>query len=136
MSSKNLSDPNVARPPPKCKEGPYVSNGANDLFDNPMVQAAMNAMTDEQKEKYRIIGEHLYGNINFEDEQSINNMPPAMAEAVAYIEKQIVSGLHPSMLEENEKHLLNDAYGDKWYTKWGYIEDDLTDIVTIHPKLC
>jgi hypothetical protein len=119
----------------KIKEDLYVPKDDNDLFDNPMVRAAMNAMSEEQKEKYRILGEGLYGSINFEDEQYINNMPPAMTQAIMYIENQITSGLHPSMLESNEKELLKDAYGEKWYSKWGYVEGDLTDIVTLHPNL-
>lgn len=119
----------------KIKEDLYVPKDDNDLFDNPMVRAAMNAMSEEQKEKYRILGEGLYGSINFEDEQYINNMPPAMSQAIMYIENQITSGLHPSMLESNEKELLKDAYGEKWYSKWGYVEGDLTDIVTLHPNL-
>jgi len=119
----------------KIKEDLYVPKDDNDLFDNPMVRAAMNAMSEEQKEKYRILGEGLYGSINFEDEQYINNMPPAMTQAIMYIENQITSGLHPSMLESNEKELLKDAYGETWYSKWGYVEGDLTDIVTLHPNL-
>lgn len=119
----------------KIKEDLYVPKDDNDLFDNPMVRAAMNAMSEEQKEKYRILGEGLYGSINFEDEQYINNMPPAMTQAIMYIENQITSGLHPSMLESNEKELLKDAYGEKWYSKWGYVEGDLTDIVTLYPNL-
>jgi len=38
------------------------------------------------------------------------------------------SGLHPSMLDENEKILLKEALGDKWYEKYGYVEQDLTMI--------
>ena len=104
---------------------------ANDLFDNPMVRAAMAALSEEDKEKYKMIGDHLYGRINFEDEQSLNNMPPSMAEAVAYIEMCMRSGLHPSMLEDNERALLKENYGEEWYKKWGYVEQDLTEIVTV-----
>jgi hypothetical protein len=119
------------RLPPKAKTGPYVSSGLNDLFDNPMTRAAMSALSVEEKEKYARIGEHLYGRINFEDGQALNNMPPPMVEAVACIELQLESGLHPSMLEENEKNLLNDAYGEEWYLKWNYVKEDLDDIITL-----
>jgi len=57
-----------------------------------------------------------------------------MAEAVAYIESSLKSGLHPSMLEENEKALLQDNYGDEWYKRWGYVEEDLNTIVTLKRK--
>ena len=56
-----------------------------------------------------------------------------MTEAVAYIETSLRSGLHPSMLEDNEKALLKETYGNEWYHRWGYIEKDLDDIVTLKP---
>jgi hypothetical protein len=107
------------------------SESLADLFDNPMTRSAMAALSEEDKAKYKMIGDHLYGRVNFEDGQTLNNMPPPMAEAVAYIETSLMSGMHPSMLEENEKALLKDNYGDEWYKRWGYIEADLNDIVTL-----
>ena len=114
--------------PTKEEQKPIIDN---DLFDNPMVRSAMAALSEEDKKKYKMIGDHLYGRINFEDEQSLNNMPPSMAEAVAYIETCMRSGLHPSMLEDNERALLKENYGEEWYKKWGYVEQDLTEIVTL-----
>lgn len=111
----------------------YVSLGDNDLFDNPLTRAAMAALSEEDKERYRVLGEHMFSGVNFEDCQSLNNMPPSMSEAVAYIETQIKSGLHISELEDNEKSLMKDAYGDEWYTRWGYIEEDLDSFVTLEP---
>ena len=128
-------DPSIPRLPPPVTSEEYISSGPNDLFDNPMSRAALAAMSEEQKEKYRIIGEHLYGQFDFQDEQSINNMPPDMVEAVAYIEIQLRSGLHPSMLEDNEKELLADAYGEEWYISLGYNKKDLTEIFTTTPIL-
>jgi hypothetical protein len=107
------------------------SESLSDLFDNPMTRSAMAALSEEDKAKYKMIGDHLYGRVNFEDGQTLNNMPPPMAEAVAYIETSLMSGMHPSMLEDNEKALLKDSYGDEWYKRWGYIEADLNDIVTL-----
>ena len=104
----------------------------SDLFDNPMTRAATLALSEKDKEKYKKIGDHLYGRINFEDGQSLS---PPIEEAIAYIETSLMSGLHPSMLEENEKALLKDSYGDEWYKRWGYIEEDLNDIVTLKPNI-
>jgi hypothetical protein len=131
---KGIDDPTVPRLPPRAKTGAYVSQGDNDLFENPMTRAAIAALSEEDKERYRILGEHMFGSINFEDGQSLNNMPPPMAEAVAYVETQIRSGLHISMLEDNEKALLEDAYGDHWYERFNYIKEDLDDIVTLEFK--
>jgi hypothetical protein len=124
----------IPRFPPKPKSEQYVSSGENDLFDNPMTRAAMAALSEEDKQKYKVIGDHLYNRINFEDGQSLNNMPPSMAEAVAYLETSLQAGFHPSMLEENEKALMKETYGDEWYKEWGYVEEDLIDIVTLKPS--
>ena len=107
----------------------------NNIFENQMIKAAISALSEEDKKRYKMIGDHLYGRINFEDCQSLNNMPPSMAEAVAYLETQLQAGFHPSMLDENEKALLVDRYGDEWYREWGYIKEDLVDIITIQPIL-
>jgi len=104
----------------------------NDLFDNPMVRSAMAALSDEQKEKYKTIGDHLYGRINFDNGQSFE---PPIAEAVAYIETSLQSGMHPSMLEENDHALLKEQYGEEWYKQWGYVKEDLTEMVTFNPIL-
>ena len=131
LNTGNNLDPNVPRPPPVPKNGPYVPTCPNDLFDNPMTRSAMAALSEEDKARYKEIGEHLYGRINFEDGQSLYNMAPPMTEAVAYLETQLKSGFHPSMMEDNEKELMKDAYGDEWYEKWNYIKEDLDDIVTL-----
>jgi len=107
----------------------------NNIFENQMIKSAISALSEEDKKRYKMIGDHLYGRINFEDCQSLNNMPPSMAEAVAYLETQLQAGFHPSMLDENEKVLLVDRYGDEWYREWGYIKDDLVDIITLQPIL-
>ena len=127
---KNSSLPRL---PPR-KNGPYVSTGPNDLFDNPMVNAAQAALSEEDKERFRILGESMFGGVNFEDGQVLNNMPPPMAEAVAYVELQLQAGLHPSSLDDNEKALLADAYGENWFIQWGYVKEDLDDIVTLTPS--
>jgi hypothetical protein len=38
------------------------------------------------------------------------------------------------MLNENEKMILTEVLGKDWYTKYGYVEADLTDIVTLKQK--
>lgn len=103
----------------------------NDLFDNPMVHAALAAMSPEEKENYQRIGEQMYGNMNFEDARFLINPDAKMNEALACLESQLRSGLHPSDLEDNEKAVLKDAYGDNWYEKWGFVNEDLVKIVTV-----
>lgn len=101
-----------------------------DLFDNPMTRAALEAMSDEDKRRYKQMGEDMYGHMNFEDAKVLNNIPAPMEEALAYIKEQLKSGLHPSALSEDEKVFLSDAYGEEWYKDWGYTKEDLKEIVT------
>ena len=86
-----------------------------------MVKKALASMSPEQVEQYKILGESMYGNIDFGASKILNNLPPPMLEALAYIEESLKSGLHPSMLEESELALLTDYYQDDWITKYGYI---------------
>ena len=111
-----------------------TSNGVyttGSLFNNPMVESALKAMSPEDLHRYREIGEKMYGTVNFEDSQIIKNVPPPMYEAGAYISEQLKSGLHPSMMDDDEKRLMEELFGKEWYTKWGYVEADLTEIVTV-----
>ena len=98
-----------------------------DLFSNPMVNNALKAMNSEQLENYKKIGEHLYGNINFEDSKILNNMLIPTEEAVAYVEEGIKSGISPSDLDENEVILLTNTYGDKWYLRYGFKEEEVPE---------
>jgi hypothetical protein len=117
----------------KNKDNVYVPCDSN-LYDNSMIKAAMAALSDEDKEKYKQIGNELYGTINFENGKLNEEVKPPLEEALAYIKSQLLSGMHPSMLEDIEKELLKENYGDEWYIEWGYIKDDLTDIVTVKPE--
>jgi hypothetical protein len=106
-----------------------ISN--QDLWDNPMVKKAMESMSPEQLEQYKMLGESMYGNIDFGNSKILNNPPVPVEEALAYVEESLKSGLHPSMLEEEEKIFLEDMYGNDWYKRFGYDRRDLTEIYTI-----
>ena len=107
----------------------------DDLFDNPMTRAALSAMSKEDIEKYKKIGEELYGKVDFTKSKNLDNTPEPILESLSYIETQIQSGMHPSMLEDDEKELIKSIRGNKWYEEWGYVELDLDDIVTTTPHL-
>ena len=107
----------------------------NDLFNNPMAkaaEAAFAALDEEEKTKFRLIGEALYGDcIDYGNSKVLDNLPEPMAEAVAYVHSGLTSGLHPSDLDDNEKNLMQDVYGEEWYEKYGYVKEDLDSIVTL-----
>jgi hypothetical protein len=98
-----------------------------DLFSNPMVNNALKVMTPEQLEGYKKMGEQLYGNINFEDSKIVNNMLVPTEEAVAYVEEGIKSGLLPEDLDENEVILLTNTYGEKWYLRYGFKQEEVPE---------
>ena len=64
----------------------------------------------------------------------LNNIPEPMKEFLLYITEQLKSGIHPSDLEDNEKKFLKDAFGNEWYIKYGYVEEDLYSIKTLEQK--
>jgi hypothetical protein len=104
------------------------------LWDNPMVTAAKNAMSEEELEKYRKIGESMFKDIDFTSSKVTSeeeNSESFFSESVAYISESLKSGLHPSMLTDNEKLILQNFYGEEWYTKWNYVKEDLTEIKTL-----
>jgi hypothetical protein len=102
----------------------------DDIFNNPMIKAAKKALSKEDKERYAKLGEELFKNIDFE-KCSVHNIPPMMEESILYIESMLKSGLHPSMLSDEEKFILKDVLGEKWYERYGYIKEDLDNIVTL-----
>lgn len=104
----------------------------HDLFNNPMIEAARKSMSPEQLEEYKRIGEYMYNNTTFETVNgggsTNSNLTTEMLDAIDYIVNSIQSGQHISTLEENEKMLLKEAYGDKWFEKFDYTEEDLSRI--------
>jgi len=101
------------------------------LFDNEFTRGAMSMLTPEQKEEYQKIGEKMYGKIDFENSRILDNPEPSMDLAVASITETIKAGLHPSMMEDNEKAVMREVQGEKWYERFGFVEKDLTEIVTM-----
>ena len=102
-----------------------TKNTEHNLFNNPFINEARKNMPKEDLERYAKIGEEIYS-IDFETAGT--NLPEFMRDALLYILESLKSGLHPSMLDENEKTLLKELLGDKWYEKYGYVEQDLTTL--------
>lgn len=97
------------------------------LFDNPLSKIAINALSEEEKQRYKQIGEELYNRVNFCDSTIISDITPA-DEACAYLIEQLKAGLHPSYMDENEQLLMADVFGKTWYVEWGYTEKDLKQL--------
>ena len=97
----------------------------NEIWDNPFARLALEAMTPEQKENYREIGENIYSTIDFEDSKILNTELEPMSESVAYISSALKSGMHIDFLNEEEIAVLKDIYGDEWFTHFGYTKEDV-----------
>lgn len=109
-------------------------NNSNDLFNDKFIKNLEAGISPQDKEKYKKMGEDLYNSVDFVNTNgNQESMPSAMADAIAYILDSLRSGQHISTLEENEKQLLENTYGKKWYKILGYTKDDLTTMVTF-PK--
>jgi len=102
-------------------------NNENNLFDNPMVTSAKKSMSKEQLEELKLKGESLYKDIDFEK----GTIEHAIEDSFFKINEDLKSGLHPYYLDENEIVILQDKLGDEWYKNYGYIKEDLNDIITI-----
>jgi hypothetical protein len=102
-----------------------------DLFNNPMVKSARRSMKKEDLQRYEEWGHAVFDDIDYVTGEITNGYPPPMINALAYIENSLQSGQHPSTLTEDEINILNEMRGKEWYKKWGYVEGDLKEIVTI-----
>jgi hypothetical protein len=106
------------------------SNDKPSLWNNEMVNSALKSMSPSDLEHYKKLGESLYKDLNFETSniETKDNLPPFLSDALAYIVESLKSGLHPSMLEEDEIKVLEEVYGKEWYKKWNYEKEDLEEI--------
>ena len=91
---------------------------ANDYF-NQMKQSFLDKISNEDKEKYKKFGEAFFNSFDLEKGCPIPDSF-SLEESLAYIIETIKSGLHPNYLSIEEKSLVQAAYGDDWYKKFGY----------------
>lgn len=104
-----------------------MNTNENNLFNNPLVDSIRKALSPEDIEKYAKLGESMYKDIDFEN-GTINH---CIDDALKKLEISLRSGLHPSMLNKDEKILLSSEIGEKWYENYGYTKEDLDNFYTI-----
>ena len=97
-----------------------------DLFNNPMVEAAKKAMSPEQLEEYKRIGEYMYKNDIYKVmEVGSKVKSPEKSELIIYATQALKSGGSPTDLSNEELVVLIDVYGDKWYERFGFEESEV-----------
>lgn len=89
--------------------------------EDPILRA-YESLSPEEKERYRKIGEDLYGHINFETGEIKQEMD-ALGELISAVK----SGLHPKELSGEELGFLSSSLGEKWYEKFGYKKEDIEE---------
>ena len=113
-----------------------VSSGA---FSDEQTEKMFNALPKEEQDKFTTMGEHMFSQLGADKDGKLvidlNEFNKDYTEETAYVFSQIKSGLHISYLTDQEKTLMQKSFGEKWYIKWGYVEEDLCDIITTCPIL-
>jgi hypothetical protein len=96
-----------------------------DLFDNPMVQSAKRAMTQEQLDEYKRIGEYMYNNKNYVEVETAKKSPPTTQELAMYAYEFIKAGGDPKDISDEELNALFQIKGKEWYKDFGFDKEDV-----------
>jgi hypothetical protein len=97
------------------------TNSSDSLFNNPMVQNAKNALTQEQRDEYAAKGESLFSSVDFETSTVLNNNIELL-ESIGYIEEYIQSGIDIDDLPIDDIKKLKNYYIKKYK-----LNDSITD---------
>jgi hypothetical protein len=142
--SKNSSDITVANPYSNKQPESTVSTQPTsletnpfDIFSNPQIQRAKEALAPNVRAQYEQLGESLWNQIetskitvsNNAGDPSSSNLPPPVEEAAAHISEALKSGMHPTLLEPEEKNVMKECFGSSWWERWGYTESDLESYI-------
>ncbi len=99
------------------------------IFDtniSQIVQRAKNALTEEQKEEYKKIGEYMFTKTNYQTlEMGSTLSDPTEQDILFYATEALKSGGEPKDLSVKELQILSNVYGEKWYEKFGFTENEL-----------
>ena len=113
--------------PEEQKEIERIQN-ADLLFGDKHLMEVANQLSDEDKARYATIGKELYDSISFETINSVGtqtNHEVVELENVSQLRLMLSSGMHPSFLTGEEKNIMKNNFGDKWFEEYGYLECDL-----------
>lgn len=108
-----------------------------DLFNNPMVDMAKKALSAEQQEEYKAMGQYMYNAANYtEAEHGPKVQKASDNELFAYASQALRSGLNPNDLSGKELSVLHSKLGDEWYNQFGFKADEVPALsVQVVPKI-
>ena len=102
---------------------------ADPLFNEKRLQEIAASLSDEDKKRYAKIGEEMYNSINFENINSQGTLATQNADEIemenaSEIKIMLRSGMHISYLTRQEKDIMKNVFGNKWYEEFGFLETD------------
>ena len=123
-----------------------------DIFSNPQIKKAKESLPPNVRRQYEQIGENIWnqmessqkylnntetfitdeenhGGMNVEQNFDASNLPPPVEEAAANISEAIKSGMHPTLLDTDEEKVMVHCFGEKWYERFGYNDQDMKEII-------
>jgi hypothetical protein len=99
------------------------------LFNDPALQRVKNDLPPEVRQRYTEIGKRMYDFDFTQNTLQDNDLSAMIDESAREIVFTLCNGLHPSFLKEEEMDIMRETRGEKWYLRFGYTEEDLTEIV-------
>ena len=111
-----------------------------DIFSNPQIQRAKESLPPQMRAQYEQLGESIWNQMETSQMAITNNtgeevnftgesMPPPVEEAAAHITDALKSGMHPSLLEEEEKNVMKECFGSTWWRKWNYKDEEMDQTI-------
>lgn len=85
----------------------------NQHVNSDLFHQLKDSMSEQKLKEYNEIGQQMYS-IDFN--QSDSELPIY----VAYVSEALKSGMHPDYLDENEKNVMEKAYGTEWPKRFGF----------------
>lgn len=76
------------------------------------------SISDEDKERYRQMGEEMYNTVDFSANEILNNPDNPIEESAAYIHEALKSGMHVDYLTEEECNVMKEAFGESWRDRY------------------
>lgn len=89
------------------------------IFQN-MKEKFLESVPEEEAAAYQRFGEKFHSSFDVNTGNPVDLSNICMEEALSYVVQGLNAGLHPKFITEDEDALLQAAYGEQWYEKWGY----------------
>jgi hypothetical protein len=98
----------------------------SNLYNNPLIESAKKAMTPEQLDEYKRMGEYMYNNIDYKTAAVGSTIRQSKDEDfIFYAVESLKSGGDPNDLTEDEIQALCKIYGGNWYERFGFKDDEV-----------